>query len=116
MNLEVMQKLLHAEPGAVFLGIEPKSATAMSEYVGVLHRMLLASEECSLTIAELRALLIRLWPNAEAVMKSSVSIPRVLTSVAEELFIRGSGDPADVAAFRYVLKQFRKTGKLPVVD
>jgi hypothetical protein len=117
-NLDQALKLLKVkddDPDA-FIAINRKAAEDLSAYIGCLHEMILGVEEGPLTRDEFHDLLVRLCPDAEALLKHTVGIGRTLTAVAEHIFVMGSGAPEDIAKFRHQLKYLEAHGKLDITE
>ncbi len=118
MNLEHVRKLLHVkgdDPDA-FIALNRKAAEDLDAHVVNLTTMLVGVEECTQSVDEFRLMMIRLCPDAKRLMQHTVGIARVIAAVAEHLFLTGSGDPSDIAKFRYQLKTVNDTGQLSLSE
>jgi hypothetical protein len=116
MTLERARKLLAVGEDTEMIAINRKAAQDLDAYLVNVHKMLLGVEQCKQTVDEFREMLIRLYPEAKRLMQHTVGVNRVITAVAEHLFLAGSGDPKDVAMFRYQAKQLADAGQLSLVD
>lgn len=112
MTYEHALKLLTVGDDTELIAINRKAAEDLSGYLETLHRMLLGVEECEQTADEFRDMLVRLYPDTKQIMQHTVGVNRVMVIVAEHLFLTGTGDPQDMARFRFQCKTLNETGKL----
>lgn len=116
MNLEHARKLLRVKDEAEFIALNRKAAEDLDEHIVNITTMLVGVEECTQSVDEFRQLMIRLYPHSKVLMQHTAGIGRVIMAVAEHIFLTGSGDPEDVAKFRYQLKTLNDTGKLSLTE